>query len=464
MNKNKPFVFLTIAVFLFLLLPSVFRDGMFMDGLIYAAISKNLANGIGTFWAPYFTQTFLPEFHEHPPLAFVLQSIFFEILGDAFNVEKLYSFFTAVAQAIIIILIWQAVIKEKENKNVTWLPVLLWITIPLCFWSYKNNMLENTMSVFTSASVLFQILAFNKERVKYGYVFLSGSFIFLGFLSKGFPSLFPLVFPVIHWLIIRKFSIYQYTFGIIGLISTLLIFAGVLFLNPDAVNSLSIYLNTQVAQSLQGERVVGERYYIIKKLFLELIPTIAFSLVFYLLTKRKALKIENYKWIWVFFLTGLSGSIPIVISPKQLGFYLVPSLPFFSLAFGIFLKKPLFFYIEKLPYKLFRKLNIGAGLLVLIALLFSFLQMGKVDRDEEKINDINIVGNVIGENRIISICPDMRSDYALHAYFALYYEISLDELNSHQYLLSDNTCRQNEVYNQKWQLKNYVLYERAKAK
>ena len=39
-----------------------------MDGLMYSAISKNLANGIGTFWNPYLSETLFPEFHEHPPL------------------------------------------------------------------------------------------------------------------------------------------------------------------------------------------------------------------------------------------------------------------------------------------------------------------------------------------------------------------------------------------------------------
>jgi len=29
-------------------------EGMFIDGLIYSAISRNLANDLGSFWNPHF--------------------------------------------------------------------------------------------------------------------------------------------------------------------------------------------------------------------------------------------------------------------------------------------------------------------------------------------------------------------------------------------------------------------------
>ncbi len=42
---------------------------MHVDGLWYATISKNLAEGFGSFWAPAFTATMAPVFNAHPPLA-----------------------------------------------------------------------------------------------------------------------------------------------------------------------------------------------------------------------------------------------------------------------------------------------------------------------------------------------------------------------------------------------------------
>lgn len=43
------------------------QRGMFGDGLLYAAIAKNLAHGVGTFWAPVLSSTTYAPFREHPP-------------------------------------------------------------------------------------------------------------------------------------------------------------------------------------------------------------------------------------------------------------------------------------------------------------------------------------------------------------------------------------------------------------
>lgn len=64
-----------------------------MDGNIYASLSRNLAFGIGNFWDPSLSEYFGKEFHDHPPLAFGIQALFFKLIGDYFWVEKLYSIF-----------------------------------------------------------------------------------------------------------------------------------------------------------------------------------------------------------------------------------------------------------------------------------------------------------------------------------------------------------------------------------
>ena len=63
--------------------PSLFSDGMFADGVDNATIARNMANGLGDFWQPHHTNVIAPEFYEHPPLAFGLQSIWFRLLGDS---------------------------------------------------------------------------------------------------------------------------------------------------------------------------------------------------------------------------------------------------------------------------------------------------------------------------------------------------------------------------------------------
>ena len=61
-TKHLPFWLITLSMFVALILPTLLQDGMFMDGLFYASVSKNLADGIGTFWFPHFSQTLFPLF------------------------------------------------------------------------------------------------------------------------------------------------------------------------------------------------------------------------------------------------------------------------------------------------------------------------------------------------------------------------------------------------------------------
>ena len=96
----------TSVVFSAVLLPILIQKGMFLDGVTYATISKNLANGYGSFWIPQYTQTHFSQFHEHPPLVFGLQSLFFKLLGDGFLTERIFTLFTAILTAIGIVANW----------------------------------------------------------------------------------------------------------------------------------------------------------------------------------------------------------------------------------------------------------------------------------------------------------------------------------------------------------------------
>ena len=115
MKNSRPYYIIVFGLFLGICAPSLWSDGMFMDGLYYAAISRNLADGLGSFWYLHFTDFSYPIFHEHPPLAMGLQSILFYFFGDSIYIERLYSFFTFIFTGAIIHLIWGE-INRKELK------------------------------------------------------------------------------------------------------------------------------------------------------------------------------------------------------------------------------------------------------------------------------------------------------------------------------------------------------------
>ena len=174
-------------------------DGMFMDGTIYAVLSRSMANGTGSFWHPHFSDTLFPVFVEHPPLAFGIEGILFRLFGDNRFVERFYSLFTIFLTAIIIVAIWKQLLKKSSTA---WLPLLFWITMPTVNWISVNHMLENTLAVFLCLSVLFYIKSLHSNRIL--YLILSGTMISLGFLTKGFVTFTPLSLPFFYWLFLRK--------------------------------------------------------------------------------------------------------------------------------------------------------------------------------------------------------------------------------------------------------------------
>lgn len=134
-----------------------------MDAMLYTSVSHNLSMGLGTFWFPWFSKhnvAGLSTFHEHPPLVFGIQSMFFKVLGDSMYVERFYVFCTIILTIYLINILWKEIFTENDELRLMgWLPVLLWILNPTCFFSYRNVMQENTMGIFTMIAVLFIIKA-----------------------------------------------------------------------------------------------------------------------------------------------------------------------------------------------------------------------------------------------------------------------------------------------------------------
>ena len=187
-NFHFPFRAFTISIIIIAILPSLIQDGMFIDGIQYAVVSKNLANGLGTFWFPFLGENWLHggsnSFLEHPPLVYAIQSIFFRILGDSIYTERIYCFLMAILSALLIVQIWNLVTKDNpEIKNFSWLPVLIWTGMPLVYRSFQMNVQENTMGVFLLAAVYWIVRGLNTRRNSYFYFMLAGVFIFLVFVT-----------------------------------------------------------------------------------------------------------------------------------------------------------------------------------------------------------------------------------------------------------------------------------------
>lgn len=92
---NRACWIFTCAIMCLLTLPVLIKQGMFNDAVLYTSVSLNLSKGIGSFWLPYFDEwniININSFHEQPPLAFGIQSLFFKLLGNSIYVERVYTF------------------------------------------------------------------------------------------------------------------------------------------------------------------------------------------------------------------------------------------------------------------------------------------------------------------------------------------------------------------------------------
>ena len=435
-----PFYLFAAGLFLIIVSKDLLSNGMFLDGLIYSTVSRNLADGIGTFWNPHFTATFLSEFHEHPPLAFGIQSIFYRLLGESRYIDKLYSLLTVIIVGFVILRIW----KRIGYKN-GWIPLFIWILTPTVFWASYNNLLENTLTIFTSLSVLFYLIY--QKNSKYFFIFLSGLMLSLGFLTKGFVAFFPWTFPVLLWIFLRPKAFGKMAIDSIGIIGFTLIplILLVLFI-PDAGPSLKTYIDNQVINSLKNIITVSSRFDIVKRLLNELILPAGLCLFFGIWGRIKkspgAFLRENNMKSLLFLSLGLTGVFPIMISLKQSGFYIVATYPFFAIATSIFIYPYIDYMLIRLnfdskAFKVFKWISYGlftAG--IILSLCFS----NRYSRDKNKIKDVYTILSEIPQGSIINISPEIFDDWSLHAYYARFKDISLDPepANKREFLLIKN--------------------------
>ncbi len=427
MKNSWIYLLIVFALFLGINAPSLFSEGMFMDGLIYSTISRNLAEGKGSFWVLNFSDTYFTHFYEHPPLAMGLEAVLFYVFGDYLWVEHLYSLFTIILSGYLIIKSWMLLV-DKEIKQLYWLPLLFLVTIGVVGWSMANNMLENTMLVFILLSFYYSLKSLSEKKLlkQITFILLAGFSLFLGFLSKGFVALFPLSTLFYFGVFTKEISFFRgvrdSTIMLIGLLFPFLL----LFLfYPEGIDSLSIYFHNQVANSIKNVSTVSSRFWIIGSLFQQLIPAFILSIIVFFSVKKKKYQLSEKTKIVL--AVGLSGVLPILISLKQRDFYIVGAYPFFAIALAMFIAPILKDYLENLETRksYLKKIKVFSFVLLFVSITITAFQFGRVGRDIKLIHDVKRIGTQIKSNSVLLISPSLAQDWALKGYFARYLSVGL---------------------------------------
>ena len=403
-------------------LPPLAHRGMFLDGITYASIARNLAEGRGRFWEPFYTATIYPAFHEHPPLAFWLQSLWFRALGDHLFVERAYSAAAALVIAAAIAFTWRAISSRGDG----WLPIGLWISVPVVSWTIVGNMLETTVCVFVTIAVaaIVRGAAASPRRAAIAGV-LSGIAVVCAVLSKGPVGFFPMAAPmalavVPEW---RRGVLWC----LVGQWGTVAACAAALMLNPGAHASLARYADQQVVAALAGRREVSGNPLAILVTLVEGVwlpmAVLAVAIVAAARTWIRPSRKDRERAA-VFILIGLAGTLPIVISPKQTGHYLMPAVPFYAIGAAVLLAPTVDAFASAISRRAVIALRTVAALLVVGSIAAMWLPA--LDRDRALIADLDRIEPVAPRGATVGICPGANADWMLHAWLQRRYEMSLD--------------------------------------
>lgn len=416
-----PYLLLLGTALLFL--PNLLRPGIFIDGLIYGTLSRNMAEGYGSFWSPFFTHTVYFSFKEHPPLAFWIGQWIFKLLGDAYWVERLYSLlwyllFLRVAYC------FKKRIEGPEGQSPYWLP-LSFLSIHAIVWSYQHNMLENLVLPAALFSHGIYLHSLNKHRIAANL--LIGVLLLLTLFTKGVVTLYPLAFPF-WWAIWKREQRLNRAFADISLQlmplvgGTLLIYYGI----PAAKLHLDHYWVHQLWSSLKGERIVVRRTFVLERAAIEsFIPvTLFFGGLFVHLWKRwddRPVSWSSSASLWL--AMGMSSILPITISPKQLAFYAVPSLVYLCL-FLLEIGRPMIRSMEGIRFPHWFRHGFLVAMIVPVGLLIGL--KGVPLRDLETMEEVHQIAQHTGTHTFIGLAPVEEPAWMLKAYAFRLYHITLD--------------------------------------
>jgi 4-amino-4-deoxy-L-arabinose transferase-like glycosyltransferase len=467
-NNQFPFFIFTFSILVVLVLPALLRDGMFMDGLIYATVSKNLAaDDFKSLWQLRVSDAMKNPYYDQPPLTFWIKALFFKFLGNTLYTERIYSFTTLLINAWLMIKLWEMIYRNKpETARMSWLPVLLWVIMPVCFWSFSNNMQENTMSIFVLAAVYTGWKGYFQNRI--GYIPVSGVFIFLAAMTKGIQGTFPLVWPLILEFTFRKHSWIKSA----GFTATLFLVVALLFVLlftfEESRNYFKGYFQARLINTFTNAEFTNEsRFHLVKKFF----ESVSIPLAVCILIRLSAKKMihgqtGSKKIIAAFLLLALCGTLPLMITKEQRRFYLVTALPYFSVSMASWVEPRVLNITSALSSDTgyFQKTRAAAIICLTGAILASALSIGRTSRDKNMIDDVHLIASAIKPETKACIENNLLSNYSLLLYFSRYHGISLFDASScshdylvasgHQFDYENQNCRKMNI-----PLKSFSLYK-----
>ena len=390
---------IAVSLGIVLMVTPIVQHGMFIDGLAYVNIAKNIAAGDAGVWLPY-VDVGQEVFYGHPPLVFYLESLFFRLFGDGLHTEDVYNGVILLLTILGLFLLWRKAM--PAYKHYFFVPLLLFVLCQEVQLRYPNNMLECTLSMFILFGV-YAVVKFQEEREGVASV-CAGLAAFLGFLCKGPVALFILATGGLYAAIVqRRFSLGALTIPTMVFTACL----GTLCLaSPAAAAYLYEYFDVQLVTALSGKgsgNIANSRYSILYKLVKHNVIQLALLGIAVYAGSRNSSAVQEKtsrqrRLAWFFTAVGLSAVLPIIASTKQASYYQLPSLPYFYLAMSIVIVPVLHGFVKSrtLPKRTGTVLTVVAATLMTVSLAFTLANVNTINRRNIKhIADVDAIAAIM---------------------------------------------------------------------
>ena len=403
---------LYLLIFLLYFVTTIIRvipDGFHPDSLVYMSMAVDMVDGSSSFWHLHFTDGLFNNFYEHPPLGIVTMAIPFYIFGDSLLVDKLYGIVFGILIAFLISAIIGLVLKEQK-RNALLLSLFYFLAFPITGNTLENNLLEIPATLFILFSVYFflKYALLKLNSVLYAALFTLS--IFGAFLVKGPVTIFPLAVPFFYFLLFsNSYSLKEMLkfYGLITLFS--LLFSSALYLYPESNHYISTYFHNQIVSSIDGSRGGDEHFKLTSQLLTDLSAIFFISFIAVCISQKKFVKLPFSKLFWLFIFIGLSGSLPLEVSPRQHDYYIFPSLAFFAIALAVLFVQPVTSLLKKLyGHRFIAILN---AILLIASLAISSDKLHSNSRYKNFYNDFINADVNIEQNSKIATCVSNPIDY-----------------------------------------------------
>ena len=461
---------LVLALYCCLIGYKLMRLGLHGDGVEYSAVAANLADGVGTFWKPYLDDRIHPVFHEHPPLAFWIQSLFFRAFGRGAYLESFYGFFVGLVILGCTAGFWHRVRRDLQLPALgSWWPLLLLTSLPIFTYMLQTNRIVNTWTIFAIVATTIAYRSVSSEGRHLFYSLLAGGVVYLGFLTKGPVALFTLAVPVLASLTLKARFPRAVTSTLLAGAAFAVLFGGTSWLFPDSVDFWRGFWRSQVVVSLTNQRAPGDtHWYLAERWLSEMIIPLLIAGLLIPIAGISFRRIRCRREVLFFLLVALCASLPFVVSTRQHARYILHSFPFYVLSLAFATDQ----IAGRIESRLTDKRRLCQGLTAAAMVLFVAASAGMLyfkDRDAKRrpfYHDFYLQHIELPERITISVCPEDIIYYDwLFADMQRFYKANLTPEPGRRYLIiaKNSGCTIPENYrivNRQPTLK-YVLYRKA---